>query len=210
MAITNKNGTLFLGGREASKEILDLGNTRNESSTQYPAITQKEGFTDPAFMTTLPFKFFGTKPDYCILFPFGCIGAFRRARDGNYDHTNFESQCMLGIALGRSEYTNSMVFYNPIMNSFYTSADYFIDKNCHVGEVFPSLCYDGGLTMSVLSGKDDTPTKFSIGERVFMQDNNMYDILKGTVMMPPTTQNKYYTITLVDDSLVHDVAPSDL
>ena len=64
--------------------------------------------------------------------------------------------------------------------------------------------------MSVLSGNDDTPTKFSIGDCVFMQDNKTYDILEGTVMMPPTTQNKYYTITLIDDSSVHDVAPSDL
>ena len=28
--------------------------------------------------------------------------------------------------------------------------------------------------------------------------------------MPPTTQNKYYTITLVDDSLAHNVSLSDL
>ena len=41
--------------------------------------------------------------------------------------------------------------------------------------------------MSVLSPKDDTPTKFSIDERVFMQDNKIYDILEGMVMMPPTT-----------------------
>ena len=39
------------------------------------------------------------------------------------------------------------------MDSFCTSADYLIDKNRHVGEVFPSLQYDGGLTMSVLSGR---------------------------------------------------------
>ena len=64
--------------------------------------------------------------------------------------------------------------------------------------------------MSVLSGKDDTPTKFRIGNRVFMQDNKAYDILEGTVTMPPTIQNKYYTITLVDDSSVHNVASSDL
>ena len=43
-----------------------------------------------------------------------------------------------------------------------------------------------------------------------MQDNKTYDILEGTVTMPRTTQNIYYTVTLVDDSLVHDVAPSDL
>ena len=90
-------------------------------------------------MTTPHFEFFGTKPDYRILFPFGCIGAFRRARDGNHTRNNFESQCMLGIALGRSEYTNGMVFYNPIMDSFCTSADYLIDKNRLVGKNFPSL-----------------------------------------------------------------------
>ena len=64
--------------------------------------------------------------------------------------------------------------------------------------------------MSVLSGKDDTPTKFNIGDRVFMQDNQMYDILEGTVMMSPTTQNKKYTITLVHDSSIHNVMPPDL
>ena len=90
-------------------------------------------------MTTPHFEFFGTKLDYRILFSFGCIGAFCPARDGNHNRTNFESQCMLGIALGKSEYTNGMNFYNPIMDSFCTSADYLIDKNQHVGEVFPSL-----------------------------------------------------------------------
>jgi len=39
-------------------------------------ITQKEGSIDPAFMTTYHFEFFGTKPDYRILFPFGCMAHF--------------------------------------------------------------------------------------------------------------------------------------
>ena len=47
----------------------------------------------------------------------------------------------------------------------------------------------GGLTMSVLSGKDDTPTKFNIGDHISLQDNQMYDILEGTMTMPPTTLN---------------------
>ena len=90
-------------------------------------------------MSTPHFEFFGVKPNYQILFPFGCIGASRCPKDDNHACNNFESQCMLGIALGRSEYTNGMVFYNPILDSFSTSADYLVDKNCHVGEVFSSL-----------------------------------------------------------------------
>ena len=106
-------------------------------------ITQKTGSMDPVFMTAPHFDFFSTKPDYRILFSFGCICAFRQARDGNHNRTNFESQCMLGIAPRRSEYTNGMIFYNHIMDSFCTSTDYLIDKNRHVGKVFPSLRYDG-------------------------------------------------------------------
>ena len=161
-------------------------------------------------MSTPYYEFFGIKPDYRILFPFGCIGSFRRARDGNHKRTNFESQCLLGIALGRSEFTNGMIFYNPNLDSFSTSADYLIDKNRHVGEVFPSLLYDGGLTTSVLSDKPDGPTKFEIGDKVFVQDSTTYDIMEATVTMPPTTKSKYYTVLLTDDSTSHDVDPCDI
>ena len=87
-------------------------------------------------MSTPHFEFFGVKPDYWILFPFGCIVAFLSPRDGNHTRKNFESQCLLGIALGRSEYNNRMVLYNPILERFSTFASYLVDKNRHVGEVF--------------------------------------------------------------------------
>ena len=89
-----------------------------------------------------------------------------------------------------------MFFYNPNLDSFCTSADYLIDKNCCVGEVFPSLLYNGGLTTSVLSDKSDGPTKFKIGDRVFVQDSTTYDIMEATVTMPPTTKSKYYIVLL--------------
>ena len=90
-------------------------------------------------MTTPHFEFYGTKPDYRTLFPFGAIGSFRRVQDGNCNRTQFDSQGMLGIALGCSEYTNRMVFYNPVLDSFSTSADYLLDKNRNVGDMFPSI-----------------------------------------------------------------------
>ena len=69
-----------------------------------------------------------------------------------------------------------MVFNNPILDSFSTLVDYLVDKNRHVVEVFPSLRYDGRLTTSVFSEKSDAPTKFNIGEKVFVQDSELYDI----------------------------------
>ena len=51
---------------------------------------------------------------------------------------------MLGIALGHSEFTNGMIFYNPTLDSFNVSADYKLDKQKQLGEVFPSIKYNEG------------------------------------------------------------------
>ena len=74
-------------------------------------------FFYPTIMTTPYFECFGVKPDYRILFLFGLVSSFYCPRDGNHNRISFELQCMLGIALGDSEYTNGMIFYNPIMDS---------------------------------------------------------------------------------------------
>ena len=66
------------------------------------------------------------------------------------------------------------------------------------------------MITSVLSEKSDALTKFNIGEKVFVQDSETYDILKGIVIMPPTTRSKFYTIKLADNSSTHDVSPSDV
>ena len=52
--------------------------------------------------------------------------------------------------------------------------------------------------------------KINIGEKVFIQNSEIYDIFEGTVIMSPTTKSKFYTIELSDDSLVHDVPPSNV
>ena len=55
-------------------------------------ISQKgNDLKDPEHWSTPHFEFYGEKPDYRILFHFGAIGAFRRARDGNYARTNYDS-----------------------------------------------------------------------------------------------------------------------
>ena len=79
------------------------------------------------------------KPDYWNLYPFGAVGAFWRIRDGNHKQTKFKSQCLFGIVLGRNKYTNGMIFYNPILDSFSVSAVLLIDKNRQIGEVFDNI-----------------------------------------------------------------------
>ena len=138
------------------------------------SISQQQNDSDDlSLLSTSYYKFYGVKPDYCILFLFGAIGTFCRICDRNNHHTSFKSQCLLDIALSCSEFTNGMVFYNLILNIFCTSIDYLINKNWHIGETFPSLSYEGGLTTSVLLKREDDPLKFDIGETVYVQDQKM-------------------------------------
>ena len=108
-----------------------------------PVVQQQDGTpekpVDASIMTTPNYDFFWVKPAYRILFPFGSIGSFSRPRDGNHKRTNIESQCMLGIALGPSEYTNGIIFYNLLLDNMSVSTEFLLDKNCHIGEVFDCL-----------------------------------------------------------------------
>ena len=173
-----------------------------------PITTNPKRRDDVQFMTT-PFEaYHGQQPDYRILYPFGRLGSFRRTRDGTRHRQTFDSQGMMGIALGRSEYTNGMIFYNPTLDSFSTSADYVLDSTRSLSEVFPSIRYDGGLTTSVLSSnRTDTPNKFEVGEQVFVSDEETQDVCTGVVQTPPTSKSPWYTVQLESKALVN-VSPN--
>ena len=111
---------------------------------------------------------FGVKPNYPNLFPFGLVVSFCRPCHGNHKQTNFESQHMLRITLGCNTYTNSMIFYNPVMDSMSVLADFLFDQRRLIGDVFDCLQYDRGLTMSILSDGNTPPPKFDIVDAEFI------------------------------------------
>ena len=55
------------------------------------------------------------------------------------------------------------------MDSMSVSAEFLVDKNQHVSEVFDCLQYNGGLVMSVLSDGNTTPPKFNIDDAASIQ-----------------------------------------
>lgn len=104
------------------------------------SITQQQDGTDnPSLMSTVHYKLYSVKPDYCIIFLFSEISAFNCVWNCKRDHTPFEWQYILGNSLGCSEFTNSMFFYNPNLDSFCTSENYLIENNCNIGEPFTSI-----------------------------------------------------------------------
>ena len=78
-----------------------------------------------------------------------------------------------------------------------------------IGEAFPTIRYDGGLTTSVWSvTRADTPSKFDIGEVVYILTASK-DVVSGIVETPPTTLSTWYTIRLENgETMVAD--PNDI
>jgi hypothetical protein len=51
-----------------------------------------------------------------IIYPLVIHGYFRRTRDSNLEHLQFEFQTQPGIAIRRSELANGLMFWNPVTN----------------------------------------------------------------------------------------------
>jgi hypothetical protein len=65
---------------------------------------------------------YGIRPDYRILYKFGSAGYFRRTIESTgAKKSKFSDQSHTGIALGRSNYTNGMMFWDPATSHFSVS-----------------------------------------------------------------------------------------
>lgn len=95
-----------------------------------------------------------------------------------------------------------MIFYNPALDSVSVSADYHLDNNRHIEEVFSEFRYDGGLTTSVLSDRKGTPTSFAAGDDVHVQLEGDDDVRPGRVTTPPTALTDLYSVELEDGSTI--------
>ena len=111
-----------------------------------PVRVRLPGKSQDAHWTTSLELFYGIIPDYRVLFPWGCLGYFRRTRDGNHTRDQFEAQAFVGICLGRSDFSNGMLFFNPDTKDFVVSGDYRLDISRSIQDAFPSQVYDGGCS----------------------------------------------------------------
>jgi hypothetical protein len=72
--------------------------------------------------------FYGIRPGYRILYKFGSVGYFRRTIESTgAKKSKFSDQSHKGIVLGRSDYTNGMMFWDPTTSRFSVSPNYSLD-----------------------------------------------------------------------------------
>jgi hypothetical protein len=81
----------------------------------------------------------------------------------------FEPQSQPGIAIGRSELVNGLVFWNPTTNSVLVSANYILNPLGHLPSPF-NIKFDGPLECKPMMMDTDTAEAFPPGISVFIQD----------------------------------------
>jgi hypothetical protein len=154
--------------------------------------------------------FYGVRPDYRILFRFGSVGYFRRTTEtSGKEKSKFSSKSHIGIALGRSDYTNGMMFWDPTTSCFSVSSDFRLDPDRGLGDPFPGIHYDGGMGPSLVSGDKAPKEPFPPGCPVFALVDD--DIYEGTVVSVPTPNCDWYSILPIGGTAeTFTVAPCDL
>ena len=149
---------------------------------------------NPSDLTTPHELYYGTPPDYCVLFPFGALGYYHRPQDGGRgNRTTFKSQAFTGTALGRSDNANGLMFWNPALQRFAVSADYRLNSARSLQSAFPELNYNGGLTLCLYSDPtQDYIEAFPVGLAVFARlpsdTPNEFNFVEGTIIACPSAK----------------------
>ena len=163
---------------------------------------------------TSPFELVhGVKPDAKTWFELFSVGYFSHDTDGSSKRAKCDAHTLDGIAVGRDDRSNTVVFYNPITKRYYHPPAFKLDEARLPVTSFPkSIRYDGGLTCGLLRNKSDpTPEPFPPGMHVHVQlsDDLESPPQKGTIQNIPlpsdadtTDKPTPYTIHLDDGTIV--------
>ena len=137
---------------------------------------------------TTPFELVhGCKPRAETWFQLFSVGYFRQDSDAQGARSNTEDQTLDGIAVGRDDKANTIVFYNPISKKYYRPPSFQLDESRLPVTSFPQhISYDGGLTCGLLRNKTDPVAEpFPPGSRVFIPSDGDGDPRRGTVQRIP-------------------------
>eukprot|EP00956_Cyclotella_meneghiniana_P026201 scaffold56081_cov49-Cyclotella_meneghiniana.AAC.1 len=154
---------------------------------------------------TSPFELVhGVKPDSSTWFELFSVGYFPHGSDDGESKSKSQANTLDGIAVGRDEQTNTVLFYNPISKQYYRPAIFKLDEGRLPITCFPkSIRFDGGLTCGLVRNKSDpAPEPFPPGTRVTLTVNGQPS--KGTVSNVPLPYLSSVVSASVDDAASED------
>jgi len=101
-----------------------------------------------------------------------------------------------------------MLFYNPVTKKFSTSADYKLDLERSLPDVFPDLVYDGTFTSRRLSDGSSVKEAFPPGSHVFARI--LEEFYEGYVNKVPTDEHPWYSVQPLDGGAPFAVDPLEI
>jgi hypothetical protein len=137
---------------------------------------------------TTPFELIHhSPPDARVWFPIFSVGYFHHDRDGSVARSTFQSNVLEGIAIGRSETSNAMVFYNPLTKQYYEPDTYKLDPSRLPSSVWPSqITYDGGMFADLYRDcNPNVPEPVPPGTRVLVCLHDTSTPSEGTITNIP-------------------------
>lgn len=120
---------------------------------------------------TTPFELIHhSPPDARLWFPLFSVGYFHHTRDGSVARSGFQAQTLSSIAIGRSNTSNAMLFYNPKTKQYYEPDTYKLDPSRIPSTVWPQhIQYDGGIFADLYrDANPHVPEPFPPGTRVMV------------------------------------------
>ena len=163
---------------------------------------------------TTPFELVhNVKPDFRSLFPMFSIAYVRKTTDSSGSKKNkFTSQTIKTIAVGKSDYTDGLTFYNPATNDTIESSDYRLDPSRPAGCVFtfpeehPPQFYRHNANSTT-----DSPPEYDLGQLVRVVDNGDEHFGKEAhILAIPFQPNDPYTLQLVNDNVIHQYTANQI
>eukprot|EP00804_Cyclotella_cryptica_P022088 CCRYP_011573-RA/>CCRYP_011573-RA protein AED:0.27 eAED:0.27 QI:0/-1/0/1/-1/1/1/0/654 len=128
----------------------------------------------------------GTKPDSSTWFELFSVGFFKMESSSNGKQSKTQSMSLAGIAVGRDDISNTILFYNPLTRSYYRPQAFTLDETRLPLTQWPGLIVpDGSLSCGLpRNNTDPTPEPFPPGTRVTLLRNN--DFIRGTIANVPS------------------------
>jgi hypothetical protein len=150
---------------------------------------------------TTPFELvYNQKPDSRTWFELFSIGYFPIEKKAGDKASATECHTMDGIAVGRDEKSNTIIFYNPLTKSYYSPPVFKLDTSHLPVMLYPKhIRYDGGFVCGPLRNRTDpVPEPFLPGTRVEIDVNG--DKCKGTIQNVPLPFSNIGATTVITSS----------
>ena len=149
----------------------------------------------------------GTKPQSETWFELFSVGYFNHQTDNAESRSTSQAKTLDGIAVGRDDRSNTILFYNPITKSYYRPPAFSLDESRLPVTNFPkSIRFDGGLTCGLLRYRTDPINEpFPPGTRVTIEKSG--SLVRGTIQNVPLPFSSILTSPKSDSTSTPDDLP---